>query len=99
AREVDSTMAEVQRLPEMCHPSAAPDPHSVDRIDDRAHGHLSEEEAGERDAFGDGADDDVAGRLHEYHLEQDQNPYADVVASAALEEEAMRPKKAGASVA
>ena len=81
---------EVQRRAEVGEPAAAPHPHAVDRVDDRAHRDLGEEEAGERDPLGDGADDDVAGRLHEHDLEQEQRHHADVVGRAALQEEAVQ---------
>ena len=81
--EVDRAVPEVHaRRAELREPAAAPHPHAVDRVDDRAHRDLGEEEAGERDPLGDRADDDVAGRLHEHDLEQEQHHHADVVGAA-----------------
>ena len=60
--EVDRAVAEVQRRAEVREPAAAPHPHAVDRVDDRAHRDLGEDERGERDPLRDRADDDVARR-------------------------------------
>src|SRR5262249_42483414 len=68
-REIDVAVAEAQGRAPLGHPSAAPDPASEDRVEDPAHEELAEQEAAERDALADGADDDVAGGLHEDDLE------------------------------
>ena len=89
--EVDRTMTEVQRRAEVREPPATPQPHAVDGVDDGAH-------RGERDPFRDGADDDVAGGLHEDDLEQEQHHHADVVAAVALEQEPVQADDSGAAV-
>lgn len=98
AREVDGAVAEVERLAEVREPTAAPHPHAEDRVDDRRHRDLGEDERGEGDAFGDRADEDVAGRLHEDDLEQEERHHADVVRAACLQEEAVRADDAGVAV-
>src|SRR5262249_16682915 len=85
-REIDVAVAEAQRRAPLGHPSAAPDPASEDRVEDAAHEQLAEQEAAERDAFAAGADDDVAGGLHEHDLEHREHVDAGVVARAAQEE-------------
>ena len=52
-----------------------------------------------RDALGDGADDDVAGGLHEHDLEQEERHHADVVGVPGLQEEAVQADDAGVAVA
>ena len=98
AGEVDRAVAPVQRLAEVREPAAAPHPVAVDRVDDRAHRDLGQEEPGEGDPLGDGADDDVAGRLHEHDLEQEHRQHADVVAVPALQEEAVGADEPGVAV-
>ena len=96
--EVDRAVPEVQRRAEVGQPPAAPHPHSVDRVDDRTQRDLREEEPGERNPLCNSADDDVAGRLHEHDLEQEEHHHADVVGTAALQEEAVRPDDSGTAV-
>ena len=86
-------------VPSCDEPAAAPHPVAVDRVDDRAHRDLGEDEAGEADALGDRADDDVAGGLHEHDLEQEEREHADVVAVPGLQEEAVQADHAGVAVA
>ena len=57
------------------------------------------EEPGEADALGDGADDDVAGGLHEHDLEQEERQHADVVGVPRLQEEPVQADDARAAVA
>ncbi len=91
AGEVDGAVPPAEAVTELGEEAAAPHPVAVDRVDDRAHRDLGEEERGERDPLGDGADDDVAGRLHEHDLEQEEGEHTDVVAVAALQEEPVEP--------
>ena len=73
---------EPHRRAELRHPAAAPHPAAEDRIEDRAHEQLAEQERAEGDALADRADDDVAGGLHEHDLEQHQRVGAGVVGRA-----------------
>ena len=79
-------VAEPMRRAQLRQPAAAPDPAAEDRIENRAHEELAEQERAEGDALADRADDDVAGRLHEHDLEQRERVDAGVVAGAAQEE-------------
>src|SRR5213592_1589351 len=81
-------MAEVKGLTEMREPPAAPHPIPEDGIDEGSDRELRNDQTGERDPLGDGADDDVPRGLHEHDLEQEQRQHADVVGAAGLEQEA-----------
>ena len=97
--EVHRPVPELERPgPEVRKPTATPHPVAVDRIDDRAHRDLGEDESGEADAFRDRSDDDVAGRLHEHDLEQEERQHSDVVGVAGLQEEPVRSDHAGVAV-
>ena len=96
--EVDRAVAEVERLAEVREPTTTPHPVAVDRVDDRPHRDLGEEEAREADPLGDRADDDVAGGLHEHDLEQEEREHADVVAVPRLQEEPVQADDAGVAV-
>src|SRR5207244_5121055 len=87
--EIDSKVLQQSAVAEMRQEASAPHPVAVDRIDDCAHRNLGQEEPGEADALGDRADDDVARRLHEHDLEQEERDNADVVGVAGLQEEAV----------
>ena len=57
---------------ELRQPAATPDPAAEDGIENRAHEHLAQQKRPERDALADGADNDVAGGLHENDFKQGQ---------------------------
>src|SRR5207342_563666 len=86
AGEVAVAVSEAQRRAPLRHPAATPHPVAEDRVEERAHEELAEQEGPEGDALTDGADDDVAGGLHEDDLEQHEYVDAGVVPGAAQEE-------------
>ena len=79
AGEVERAVAEAEVGAELREPAAAPDPHAVDRVDERGHEDAVEDERGELPALGHGAGDDGGGGVHEHELEQEERDDADVV--------------------
>src|SRR5450631_2710007 len=86
AREVHVSVSQVHAGTELREPAAAPCPASEDRIEKRTHEQFTDQERPERDALADGTDDDVAGGLHEHHLEQREAIAARVIAGPGEEE-------------
>ena len=60
-------------------PAAAPCPVAIERIGEGAHEHRGDREGEELPALGAGAGHDGQGRIHEDHLEQEDDHDADVV--------------------
>ncbi len=72
-------MAPVHRVAKLREPAAAPDPASGNRIQQRADEEFTQQKCPEGDAFADGADDDVAGGLHEHDFEEREAVVAHVI--------------------
>ncbi len=91
AGEVHRAVTETELGAERGEPAAAPDPHAVDRVDDRAHEHAERHERRELPALGHRAGDDGGGGVHEHELEQEEREYAGIVGAVSqrADEEAL----------
>src|SRR2546426_11358699 len=89
SREVDRAVTQTPAVADLGEPAAAPQPVAVDRVEYTAQHELREDERLEVDALRDGADDDVAGGLHEDDFEEEERQRANVIRMARLEEEAV----------
>src|ERR1035438_6502646 len=86
AGEIDIAVAEIHGGADLREPTAAPHPATEDGIENRADEEFAEQEAPERDALADGADDDVAGGFHEDDFEEDEAVAAGVISGPGKEE-------------
>src|SRR5256712_6349450 len=89
AGEVHRAVTQVPAVADLRQPAAAPEPVAIDGVDDGAKEKLGYYKRLEVDPLRDGANDDVAGGLHEDDLEEEEGERADVVRMARLEEEAV----------
>ena len=69
-------------------PAAAPCPVAVERIGECAHQHRGDREGEELPALGAGAGHDGQGRIHEDHLEKEDDHHADVIGAPGEEHSA-----------
>jgi len=79
AGKVDIAMTEIQRGTDLRQPASAPRPATGNRIENRSDEEFTEQERPERDPLADGADNDVAGSLHEHNFEERETVAATVI--------------------
>src|SRR5437870_11229311 len=82
AGEVHRAVTQVPAVADLGEPAAPPQPVTVYGVKNRPHEELGEYERLEVDPLRDGADDNVAGRLHEDDLEEEEGKGADVIGVA-----------------
>src|SRR5213592_4700692 len=70
--KVHSAVAQVPAVPDLREPAATPQPVTVDGIKNGPHEEFREYEGLEVDTLRDGANNDVAGGLHEDHFEEEE---------------------------
>src|SRR5271170_2346454 len=78
-REVDIAVAQIQSGADLRQPPSTPSPAAGNRVQDRADEKFTKQECPERDALANGADNDVAGSLHEHDFEKGQAVAARVI--------------------
>ena len=93
AGKVAVAFAQTEVGAELREPAAAPRPVAEERIGERAHQHRRNAEGEELPALGAGAGDDGQRRIHEDHLEQEDDHHADVIGMPG-EEHALRAEEA-----
>ena len=80
--KVHSAVTQVPAVADLGEPAAPPQPVTVYGVKNRPHEELGEYERLEVDPLRDGADDYVAGGLHEDHFEEEEGERADVIGVA-----------------